>query len=313
MKIHQLFRTFLDWKRGVLFPTGDPVRLWIETSSKCNLACPLCLNRTLEKHDHGLMDYSLFCSIIDQLHPGRQDAYLHHRGEPLLHPDLAKMVEYASDAGIKTRIHTNGVLLNREMSIGLVKSGLEQITFSIDSLNSKEYEKTRPGSDLNKVLENLNDFLAIRDDLGREKPIVHLLLMSNDSEKVILNTQISHKPDKIIRRKEHNWAGSLSSEKTGYSGKLLKCTFPWYAMVILFDGRVCLCPQDFFGKMFIGNVKTSSLKDLWISDKAADIRKKLIERKFADTDPCNGCDRIRRKNLFGIPVEYLSKFLREML
>ena len=313
MKLFQLFRIYANWKKGALYPSTPPARLWIETSSQCNLSCPLCLNRSLEPSQRGLMDVTLFRSIIDQMDPGLQDAYLHHRGEPLLNPAVVTMVRYAADKGVRTRMHTNGLALTPDVSAGLVESGLEQITFSLDSLDREAYEKKRPGSDLETVLQNIKHFLTLRSGLRNRKPVVHVLLMDETAGRRRPNGTLPFEPDKLIVRKPHNWGGSLHRNKGDFSGKLLQCTFPWYAMVILFDGNVCLCPQDFFGSMRIGNAADTSLEDLWLSEEAAALREKCVKKQFDDTDPCTSCDRICRRNIFGIPVEYLSKFLKEMI
>jgi len=60
MKLKRLYRTYKDWKKGNPFPQEYPLRVWIETTSRCNLTCPLCLNRKLDASDKGDMDFGLF-------------------------------------------------------------------------------------------------------------------------------------------------------------------------------------------------------------------------------------------------------------
>ncbi len=40
------------------------------------------------------------------------DMYLHHRGEPFTNPALFDMIAYARAAGIRTRFHCNGTLMD---------------------------------------------------------------------------------------------------------------------------------------------------------------------------------------------------------
>ena len=93
-----------------------PVKLWIETTSRCNLSCTLCPNKDLDGEQKGDMDLDLYKKIIDEAKDFVYEVNLFHRGEPLLHPDIIDMIEYAKKSGLKTRIHTNGVLLNEELS-----------------------------------------------------------------------------------------------------------------------------------------------------------------------------------------------------
>ena len=74
-----------------------PIRFNIEPTNHCNLSCSMCpreLNRPF-----GYMDVSLFQKIIDEsiLYGKRLIITINKDGEPLLHPELPKMVKYAKD------------------------------------------------------------------------------------------------------------------------------------------------------------------------------------------------------------------------
>jgi len=253
---------------------------------------------------------------VDEIRPIVADAYLHHRGEPLMHPDIDQMVEYASKGGLKTRIHTNGILLNKGLAKELIASGLEQITVSIDILDPEIYRRNRPEANLEKVLNNLENFLEERRLAKKKRPFVHLLLMGQNDKKIsIKKFPLKLKPDRIIYRKVHNWGGSLEENMTEdiFNTRLCNCTFPWYSLVIFFDGKVCLCPQDFFGKMIVGDLKSKTLNQIWQSEEMANFRKEIFSRKFQTGNLCVNCDRIRRKSFGGIPIEYLLKFLKEVI
>ena len=300
-----------------------PQRLWIELSSRCNLECRLCVNKDIPSNLKGDMDLNLYKKIIDEVQGHVYDINLFHRGEPLLHPDIIEIIEYANKKGIKTRIHTNSTLLSQDLSKKIILAGLDLISLSFDGYTKKTYEKNRVNANYTKSLKNIINFLKLKKELNSKKPFTILQVMEFDEElrsqdfeeqkKQFLDNFYGLPLDKLVIRKPHNWGGGLQGHDGALSEKLLQCTFPWYAMVILFDGSVCLCPQDFFGIMRIGNALQTSLKDLWLSNEAAILRNKCVEKRFDKTDPCTACDRICRRNIFGIPVEYLSKFLKEMV
>ena len=55
---------------------------------------------------------------------------LHGWGEPLLNPELFKMIRYAESKGVHTNLTTNGTLI--EENIGnILDSGLREIAFGI--------------------------------------------------------------------------------------------------------------------------------------------------------------------------------------
>ncbi|MCK5283457.1 MAG: SPASM domain-containing protein, partial [Nanoarchaeota archaeon] len=85
----------------------------------------------------------------------------------------------------------------------------------------------------------------------------------------------------------------------------LPCTFLWYALTVLYDGTVVPCPQDFFGKLELGNLKKEKLKAIWNNDKTIKLRKSMFNSEFKKISPCNNCDRLYRKNVWGIPIKNL--------
>ena len=99
-KLSRLARIFVEFKRRKAIAGALPIRLWIETASCCNLRCVMCPNKSVPGSDKGLMKLDLFKKIIDDAKDFISDAYLHHRGEPLMNPALFDMIRYARAAGV---------------------------------------------------------------------------------------------------------------------------------------------------------------------------------------------------------------------
>jgi len=53
-------------------------------------------------------------------------------GEPLLHPDLLKIVEKAASLGLIPNLDTNGTLLTEEVALKLKEAGLDRVQVSLD-------------------------------------------------------------------------------------------------------------------------------------------------------------------------------------
>ena len=115
-RLLHLAKIYIDYilkKSNAGYP---PVRLWVELSSRCNLKCRLCVNKTIPSSQKGDMDFDLFKKIIDEVKDHIYDINLFHRGEPLMHPDFIDFISYASKNNVRTRIHTNSTLLSPELS-----------------------------------------------------------------------------------------------------------------------------------------------------------------------------------------------------
>jgi len=72
-------------------------------------------------------------------------------------------------------------------------------------------------------------------------------------------------------------------------------------MSILWNGDVVPCCIDFYGDYVIGNVKYSSLKELWNNKKMGHLRKALKQKKHDKIKICSKCDFLWQEYFFGIP------------
>jgi radical SAM protein with 4Fe4S-binding SPASM domain len=283
----------------------------------------MCLNKDIAKSEKGFMDFDVFKKIIDEASYFVCDVNLFHRGESLLHPEIFEMIKYAKDKGLSTRLNTNATLLDKERSYQIFESGLDFLSFSFDGYEKKIYENIRRGADFNETLDNILRFLTIKRQLHKNSPYTTFTViefpngstgeMRKDIKKQFIKKFDSLPLNQFVSRAPHNWAGGYNNNNKILNKSFLPCTFPWYSLTIFWDGRVVPCPQDFFGKLTLGNVKDSSLLDIWNGPKEIFLREKLSRREYKDIMPCNRCDRLWRRKLFGVPMVELGRFLKDNL
>jgi len=297
-----------------------PYRVWVEPTNRCNLRCPLCPNSSLPESQLGMMEGGLFQKIIDEIAPYVHDINIHHRGESMLHPDLVSMIAYAAGRGISVRLHTNATLLDEGWADRLLRSGLDVISFSFDGLDAETYERYRKGAHFGDTLENILQFLKMKKELGLQRPMAVLEMM--DLSGVDQRYSLQGK-DEFLRRfdglplnrfvikRPHNFGGNvrLSPREDCSPRSLTPCTIPWHSLVVLWNGDVVPCPQDFFGQMIIGKAAEQKLVDVFNSPKSVELRTNMIFRHVSALSPCASCDFIRRRAFLGIPVQSL-RYLR---
>jgi len=308
------------WRKNVLL-NYNPLRLWIEATNFCNLKCVMCLNRSIKIEEKGFMEFELFKKIIDEAKDFVHSVNLHHRGESLLHKDLPEMIKYCRDRGIYSQLHTNATLLTEDKAYEIITSGLNYISFSFDGFDKASYESIRIGAKFEETLSNIETFLKMKDRLKSKTPYSAFEIIEFEQNKGhdyrhLKDELLSRKLDKFIIKKPHNWAGAykLKSDNKALHkerNSSHSCTFPWYALVILWDGTVVLCPQDFFGENRVGNVNQTSLKEIWNGSAMIEYRKKMKEKNYQEIKTCASCDRLQTKRLFGIPTSYLHAFIKE--
>jgi radical SAM protein with 4Fe4S-binding SPASM domain len=230
------------------------------------------------------------------------------------------MISYAKNAGIRTRFHTNGALMKQPKADSLLDSGPDLVSFSIDGFTKELYEQIRVGADFETTVENII-YLASQKKLRKlKKPyiVIEKINFRNINEegniqniKALIKRFLDAGVDEIIEKEEYAWAEENAPEpKIPRSSSI--CTFPWYAMVICADGTVTPCPQDFWAKMNLGNVKNSSLKEIWNGKEYQNIRQSFNKKENL-MPLCKKCDRLRRNIIGGIPFQYMVTFLVDQL
>ena len=137
-------------------------KLYIEPTSKCNLACTMCFRRTWIDEEFSDMKLSVFENIINTMPDSVVTVFFGGMGEPLYHKDIIYMVKSASNKGKRVELLTNGTLLSQEMITNLFDAGLNMLWVSIDSFDTEGYENIRQHSNFSLIKNNINMFNAER-------------------------------------------------------------------------------------------------------------------------------------------------------
>jgi len=132
-----------------LVPLKTPISAHVDISSLCNYRCSFCFQAdTQGMKDVGLkrgfMEFSMFKKIVDEFSdfPEKiKKIKIGNHGEPTLHSEVVKMVDYASKSGSADIIEmfTNGSKLTPELNEGFVRAGLQRINISLEGLSDERY------------------------------------------------------------------------------------------------------------------------------------------------------------------------------
>ncbi|KXS48361.1 MAG: radical SAM protein, partial [Halanaerobium sp. T82-1] len=82
----------------------------------------------------GFMEMETYYKLIEELKDfkGLEKISFWGIGEPLFHPEIAEMIELASELGVKTQMITNGLLLDQNKAEALLEAGLDSLVVSVD-------------------------------------------------------------------------------------------------------------------------------------------------------------------------------------
>ncbi|MBC8019139.1 MAG: radical SAM/SPASM family putative metalloenzyme maturase [Verrucomicrobia bacterium] len=128
-----------------------PSKLFIETTSRCNLNCVMCAkqNRNGITAD-GDLELGTFTALKDAF-PSLDALVLNGIGEPLLNSRLEQFIAQAKKwmpGQSWVGFQSNGLLLNNLRAISLVDAGLDRICLSMDGASPSTFSAIRAGGQL---------------------------------------------------------------------------------------------------------------------------------------------------------------------
>ena len=158
-------------------------KIYIEPTNKCNLACSTCMRNTWDE-PLGQMEEKTFEKIVDSIKtlPAPPDIMFGCLGEPLMHSDIINMITQVKALDSKVELITNGTLLSEELSMQLVKAGLDKLWVSIDGAKPESCSDVRLGARLNDVIDNVKHLRDLRYIHQVRIGIVFVAMKQNISE-----------------------------------------------------------------------------------------------------------------------------------
>jgi MoaA/NifB/PqqE/SkfB family radical SAM enzyme len=156
-----------------------PRALQVEVTGACNLRCAMCLVRyrePLDRHEASL-GFERFKALVDSL-PELETVTLQGLGEPLMAPDLFRMLEYGATRGLRMGFNTNATLLTRATAERLVAAGLDWLHISVDGATAATYESIRDGSRFAKVERNVRGLVEVMGARGAVRPRLSLVFVA---------------------------------------------------------------------------------------------------------------------------------------
>ena len=149
----------LDEYECFSFQSADAPYFTVDILGSCNLSCGSCAHSIIRhKVPKGSMDFPTVKKVIDKIKqdsPETTHISLYSWGEPLMHPQVAEIVNYVKQNGIAVALSSN-LSLNFEQRIEkLVRSSPEYLKISVSGYYPEAYNATHQGGDVNLVKSNL--------------------------------------------------------------------------------------------------------------------------------------------------------------
>ena len=141
-------KKYITWQRNAgttgaehALPSLAPISINLDLTSACNFACPHCV-------DSKIINTGEYLSIEDVKHSldtlksrGLLSVILLGGGEPTLHKDFGKIVNYIKSIGLQLGIVTNGSRLGRVAKVAALLEKHDWVRVSLDAASQETFVK----------------------------------------------------------------------------------------------------------------------------------------------------------------------------
>lgn len=279
-----------------------PEHIQIEiVNGMCTSRCIMCNFRQWERDPH-IMKNDTFEKILTKFIPYIKDIKfltLHGFGEPLLDKDLYKKIIIAKKLEFKNiGLATNCTELDNSTSLKLIKYGLDTIICSIDGINKKTHESIRLGTNFDEIVENIENFIKIRNYLSTDTKII-IRFIKQESNKNEWDKFYYHWKDKlnekddVIKFDVHNWADNIDYDENYTENDI--CDDLYKRILIYSNGKVGFCCADYNGYFDLGSAIDKDPIEIYNNDTYNHYRKMMNKGKIMELEHCKKCTILRSR------------------
>lgn len=302
-----------------LLPLAVPLAMSVDTAETCNFRCRFCVysqsrGKGLNPRAPGtspLMSMSVFAKLASDLDafPARvKKLSVHCRGEPLLNPDIARMIALLRKADVTEtiKISSNGSLLTRELVRDILAAGIGQFVLSVEHVTDEGYRNITGGAWTNygRIVDNFRILREERDRGGYKNVELCAKILDfvtgEEQEKfkrdfgpyadtlLVTGLYSSSRPELLdstmgMGQKDGFYKSGLKKDR-------LVCPEPFFFLCVDSQGNVMPCWMDWSNGAVIGNIMETPLIDIWNGERLREFRLRHLAGRRSEIAVCENCE-----------------------
>lgn len=282
-----------------------PSQIIVDVTEVCNLACVHCPHpefKRSEQYAARYLDAAIHDKMVDEVREyGKgQTQYIRYtsNGEPLVHPDIYDMLDYAvRNSGVFVTLTTNGTILNEKRIDKLLASGLHMVDISIDAFLPKTYAEIRRGGNLEVTRANVLRMLEMKRRSASATRIVVSFVeqpQNRDEAGAFENYWKQQGADFVVIRRLHSAAGGVSviardMRVRQQATERKPCLYPWERILLNPKGELAFCPQDWVHGSVLADYRTTTIREVWQGDVYRRLREAHLANQFKAFPFCAQC------------------------
>lgn len=282
-----------------------PSQIIVDATEVCNLGCIHCPHSEFKRSELYAarnLDVAIHNKMVDEVRVYGQGhtQYIRYtsNGEPLVHPDIYDMLDYAvKNSGVFVTLTTNGTIMNEKRIEKLLASGLHMVDISIDAFLPETYAEIRHGGNLLMTRANVLKFLEIKKRAGAAtRIVVSFVEQSQNSGEVVdfENYWKQQGADFVVIRRLHSAAGGVATIASDLKvsqqfADRKPCLYPWERILLNPKGELAFCPQDWTHGSVLADYRTSTISEVWQGDAYRQLRDAHLINEFKAFPFCAQC------------------------
>lgn len=254
------------------------MKINFEANSTCNARCIICPRNEMSRQK-GEMSDELFHKIIKE---GKEMGVRLYSpffcGEPFVFRKIWDWLDYMEKERVSVILYTNAEFMDVDRLIKY--KNIKYVNCSLNATTKETYDKVMRGPNYEKVVNNVND-------LFKKAPFKVEASFIKTEENI-------HEVDRFRKMYPRtkvgdfvNWTNDKHSAYERKGKKRVPCYYLFNHMMILWDGKVVPCCNDYNAKMILGDANKQSLKEIWNSYEW--LREKHKKLDF-DISICKNCN-----------------------
>jgi len=299
------------WKDKLL---SGPKTVYLDINTNCNINCLYCwIHSPLIKNhpkSQGL-DLKIIKDIIDtSCKWDVEEIVISGDGEPTLHPQIDGIINYIKDRGFPLILSTNATLgtnlfkticrvdhlyvnlsaakneTYRELQCQNQDDMFDRVIGNLNLLSKMKSHRGKPAITVAYIINDKNyqeivDMIHLGEKLGVDRITFRFMEPTIETKPILLSNYHSRKLKKSLKNISFDQipiATNLDQiyialneyKKSIYN--IPRCYTGWFNLLVDFNGNVSLCCHN--ENLIVGNIFKNSLKDIWNSQKAHNMRLK---------------------------------------
>lgn len=278
-----------------------PAEVEIELTTEDPLADSQLRPRGRAVGRRGPMSTGGFERLIEEL--ARRDdirVVLGGFGDPLMHPEWRRCVETCRRAGIfALAIRTPAVHLDDRAVAVLAENRVDVLNVLLDAHSPGTYRQVHGADHFDRVTANLERVLAGHQRTRKPWPLVVPEMIKTRATlgemEAFYDAWLSRTGAAVIAGPSA-YAGQWPDLGVMQMAPPTRrpCERIFSRAMVLADGRVTVCDQDFRGEHAIGSVAGHCLSDLWTGARMESVRRAHLDAAYDAVPLCPTCDEWHR-------------------